>query len=67
MGSAKGKSGKFVIYKGRGKQPYRWRFIAKNGRNVARSSEGYPTARLARKSAMVLKYGALISPLVRVK
>lgn len=61
MGATKGRPGKFVIYKGKGKQPFRWRFIASNGRNVARSSEGYPTRRLARKSALSVKYTALIS------
>lgn len=64
MGAPKGKPGKFVIYRGKGTQPWRWRFIAANGRNVARSSEGYPTKRLAKKSVLVVKFGALVSPIV---
>ena len=64
MDATKGKPGKFVVYKGRGTQPWRWRFVAANGRNVARSSEGYPTKRLATKSAVAVKYVALTSPIV---
>lgn len=64
MGAAKGRPGKFVVYKGKGTQPWRWRFIHSNGNNGARSSEGYPTKRLATKSALAVKYTALTSPVV---
>ncbi len=32
---------KLIIYKGRGVQPWRWKLIAANGRNIANGSEGY--------------------------
>ncbi len=32
---------RLVIYKGQGRQPWRWRLIAANGRNIANGGEGY--------------------------
>lgn len=32
---------RLVAYKGRGRQPWRWRLVAGNGRIVADSAEGY--------------------------
>lgn len=31
------------VYRGKGRQPWRWRLIAKNGKIVADSAEGYST------------------------
>lgn len=32
---------KIVAYKGRGVHPWRWRLVARNGRIIADSAEGY--------------------------
>jgi uncharacterized protein YegP (UPF0339 family) len=32
---------KIVCYKGKGRQPWRWRLVASNGKVVADSAEGY--------------------------
>jgi uncharacterized protein YegP (UPF0339 family) len=34
---------KIVAYKGRGQHPWRWRLVARNGKIVADSAEGYST------------------------
>lgn len=61
------KEGEFEVYKGRGRQPWRWRWFARNGNLVARSNEGHPTERLARKSAASSKFGGLKSKIMTVK
>jgi uncharacterized protein YegP (UPF0339 family) len=38
------------VYKGRGKQPWRWRVRARNGKLVACSGEGFRSRRNAMKS-----------------
>lgn len=34
-----------VRYRGRGRHPWRWRLVARNGRIMADSAEGYATKR----------------------
>lgn len=49
---------KLVIYKGRGKQPWRWRVVARNGKKLACSGEGFASKRNAEESYYKLKAAA---------
>lgn len=40
-----------IAYKGRGRQPWRWRLVARNGRIIADSAEGYSTRSNLRRAA----------------
>lgn len=49
---------KIVAYKGRGKHPWRWRLVARNGKIMADSAEGYALkANLKRAIAVVAGVG----------
>ncbi len=45
---------KIIAYKGRGKQPWRWRLVARNGRIMADSAEGYARKQNLRRATETL-------------
>jgi uncharacterized protein YegP (UPF0339 family) len=45
---------KIVAYKGRGKQPWRWRLVASNGQIMADSAEGYARKQNLRRALVSL-------------
>ena len=46
---------RLVCYRGNGKQPWRWRLVATNGRIVADSAEGYATKSNLRRAVTRLQ------------
>ena len=59
-------TGVFEVYEGKGCHPWRVRWWC-GLQNVWRTSEGYPTVRLAKKAALSMKFAALQSPIKVVK
>ncbi len=50
-----------VCYKGKGRQPWRWRLVARNGKIVADSAEGYASRGNLQKSAARLRQAFLFA------
>ena len=46
---------KLVAYKGRGKHPWRWRLVARNGKIIGDGAEGYATKGNLRRAISLLR------------
>jgi uncharacterized protein YegP (UPF0339 family) len=48
------------LYKGKGRHPWRWRLVSKNGKTIADSAEGYHNSSNLRRAARRLPIKAII-------